>query len=162
MLTALCLFDLFGNVLGSSAGKRNEGSMKRLVTIVILLMGWAGLAQAEIQQFQSPSGNIRCLVSVTDVAGVRCDLEVDRQSYTDRPASCEGDWGTSFVVLRAGEGLLNCARDAIDDASASIILPYGGSLDLGGITCLSETTGMTCTNAEGGGFSVRRAEQRIF
>jgi hypothetical protein len=117
---------------------------------------------AEDQHFQSPSGNIRCLVSQDGLVGVRCDLEVDRQSYTDRPATCEGEWGTSFVVLRSGSGLLNCALEEIDAQEPLLVLPYGGTLELDGITCLSESTGMTCTNDEGGGFTVRRAEQRVF
>ncbi len=65
-------------------------------------------------------------------------------------------------MLRAGTGLLNFALEEIVPPETPVVLPYGVTLELEGITCLSETTGMTCTNADGGGFAVRRAEQRIF
>lgn len=133
-----------------------------LICCATLFAVAAGAAVANEQAFQSPSGNIRCIVSEEGLFAVRCDLEVDRQSYTDRPETCEGDWGTSFVVLRAGTGLLNCALEEIAPPETPLVLPYGVTLELDGITCLSETTGMTCTNAQGGGFAVRRAEQRIF
>ena len=133
-----------------------------LICCATLLAGTAGAAAASEQAFQSPSGNIRCVVSDDGLFAVRCDLDVDRQSYTDRPETCEGDWGTSFVVLRAGTGLLNCALDEIVPPETPVVLPYGVTLELDGITCLSETTGMTYTNEDGGGFAVRRAEQRIF
>ncbi|MEO1638410.1 MAG: DUF6636 domain-containing protein [Pseudomonadota bacterium] len=122
----------------------------------------AGPATAEVQHFQSPSGNIRCMVSdqIGDV--VRCDLGVDEQSYTDRPATCDGDWGTSFGVLAQGPGFLNCVTNRLAGGEEHPVLPYGGTLEVSGITCRSEPTGMTCTNAEGGGFFVRRSEQRVF
>jgi hypothetical protein len=44
----------------------------------------------------------------------------------------------------------------------SPVLPYGASLTLGGITCTSERTGMTCVNRDGRGFAVARAAQRVF
>ena len=40
--------------------------------------------------------------------------------------------------------------------------PYGEAVSLGGISCVSAKTGMTCTNAEGHGFSVAKAKQKLF
>ena len=161
-LTALCLSALDRTTIVVARTKEGERLRPLLISSAILMAAAAGSAQANGQSFQSPSGNILCVVSEDGLFGVRCDLEVDRQTYTDRPATCEGMWGTSFVVLRAGSGLLNCALDEIPIPETPAVLPYGVTLELDGITCLSETTGMTCTNAEGGGFAVRRAEQRIF
>ena len=129
---------------------------------MLVLIGWGGLAQAEVQHFQSPSGNIQCVIAEIEGDFVRCDLGVDRQSFTDRPANCDGNWGRSFGVTETGPGFLNCVTQAIDAPNEPVVLPYGVALELEMITCRSETTGMTCTNAEGGGFSVRRAEQRVF
>jgi hypothetical protein len=42
------------------------------------------------------------------------------------------------------------------------VLRYGEAVTLGGISCVSAKTGMTCTNAEGHGFSVAKAKQRLF
>ena len=137
--------------------------MRRVFGVVFCMaVGLSGFVWAEVQHFQSPSGNILCEINADPDSFVRCDLGVDRQTYTERPASCEGSWGRSFVVAERGRGFLNCAVDAIDAPDEPTVLPYGVALELEAITCLSETTGMTCTNADGGGFSVRRAEQRIF
>ena len=93
---------------------------------------------------------------------VRCDLGVDRQTYTDKPASCDGDWGTSFGLAQVGSGRLVCATDDKAVPGPLAVLPYGRRAILDGITCRSERTGVTCTNIEGGGFEVRRAAQRVF
>lgn len=115
---------------------------------------------AEIS-FQSPSGNIRCLMSDEAGTQARCDLGVTQQTYTDRPASCDGIWGTSFVVGRTGRGDVNCAADELQ-TNVGFVLPYGASLGFVGILCRSEPFGVICTNGEGGGFTVRRSEQRVF
>ncbi len=118
------------------------------------------VAAAEIL-FQSPSGNIQCQMSDETDALARCDLSVTRQTYTERPASCDGDWGTSFVVRQSGPGDLNCAVATLDGDGA-VVLPYGASLGFAGIQCRSEPSGVTCINRQGGGFVVRRSEQRVF
>ena len=41
-------------------------------------------------------------------------------------------------------------------------LGYGQEVSLGGITCTSAKTGMTCKNEGGHGFSVARARQKLF
>ncbi|MES2916214.1 MAG: DUF6636 domain-containing protein [Pseudomonadota bacterium] len=42
------------------------------------------------------------------------------------------------------------------------VLPYGEAVSLGGISCVSARTGMTCTNRDGHGFSVAKAIQKLF
>ena len=42
------------------------------------------------------------------------------------------------------------------------VLDYGQAVSLGGISCVSAKTGMTCTNAAGHGFSVAKARQKLF
>jgi hypothetical protein len=42
------------------------------------------------------------------------------------------------------------------------VLEYGSYISLGGITCVSERTGMTCTNLDGHGFTLSRARQSLF
>ena len=111
--------------------------------------------------FTSPSGNIRCLMPGAIGAGVRCDLGAARRSYTNRPADCGGDWGLSFAIGPTGPGRVICVTEAFS-AEDERVLPYGAILSYGGITCRSEESGMTCTNDEGGGFRLRRSEQRIF
>jgi hypothetical protein len=131
-----------------------------LLAFLIAVVG--NVAAASEISFQSPSGNIRCDMSRDAPLAVRCDLGVDRQTYTDRPASCDGDWGTSFGVGQTGPGFLICVSDVGLVSDGRTVLPYGRRAILDGITCRSELTGVTCTNIEGGGFEVRRAEQRVF
>lgn len=112
--------------------------------------------------FQSPTGNIHCgLYRGDQGASVRCDLMELNQSYTRAPEDCEFDWGASFAVDDRGKGYLACVSDAVADPG-NPVLPYGEAVSLGGISCVSAKTGMTCTNADGHGFSVAKAKQKLF
>ena len=112
--------------------------------------------------FQSPTGNIHCAMYVFDgTAEARCDLREYTPSYTKRPAGCDLDWGMAFAVGASGRGVLACVGDTVQDPG-NPVLTYGEAVSLGGISCVSAKTGMTCTNAEGHGFSVAKAKQKLF
>lgn len=112
--------------------------------------------------FRSPTGNIHCAMYTFDgQAEARCDLREYTASYTKRPAGCDLDWGMAFAVGAAGKGQLACVGDTVQDPG-NPVLPYGEAVSLGGISCVSSKTGMTCTNAEGHGFSVAKAKQKLF
>lgn len=112
--------------------------------------------------FQSPTGNIHCsLYQWNGTTTVRCDLREYTPSYTKAPPNCEYDWGMSFAVDRQGKGYLACVSDSMVDRG-NPVLPYGEAVSLGGISCVSAKTGMTCTNAAGHGFSVAKARQKLF
>ena len=136
--------------------------LRLVIGIGVAVCAAAGMAAAEVQHFQSPSGNIRCVLVDDEAQYARCDLGVDQQTYTERPSSCDGGWGTSFGVTASGTGFVNCVTAAIGGPDQPQVLPYGTAAAVRGIVCTSEPTGVTCTNLDGGGFSVRRAEQRIF
>jgi hypothetical protein len=126
----------------------------------LLLLALPGFAQEEAA-FRSPSGNIHCLIIGGDWTTARCDILERTPSFRDRPADCELDWGHAFEVDITGRARLVCAGDTVANPRAAV-LDYGGALTLGGITCRSEKTGMTCTNRDGHGFSLSRARQRLF
>lgn len=113
--------------------------------------------------FHSPSGNIHCgLYLSPDYTGVRCDIyQMNSQTYTQVPQDCEFDWGNSFGVDATGKGYLACVSDAVADESG-LELDYGQQVSLGGITCSSAASGMTCVNEGGHGFTVAKAKQRLF
>lgn len=112
--------------------------------------------------FQSPTGNIHCgMYRGSQGASVRCDLRELSPSYTRAPAGCEFDWGSSFGVDDRGKGYLACVSDAVADPG-NPVLPYGEAVSLGGISCVSAKTGMTCTNGEGHGFTVAKAKQKLY
>lgn len=133
--------------------------MKALACLLLL----AGPALADDYfAFQSPTGNIHCMIATwAGGAEARCDLRELRQTYRQRPAGCDLDWGSSFRVGARGAAGLTCHGDTVIDRR-NPVLPYGQAVSLGGISCVSAQTGMTCTNAEGHGFSVARAQQKLF
>lgn len=135
--------------------------MKIKVVAALLLMSGPVLADDYIG-FQSPTGNIQCgLYRGDQGASVRCDLMELVPSYTKQPADCEFDWGQSFAVDDVGKGYVACVSDAVGDP-ANEVLGYGQAISLGGISCVSAKTGMTCTNAEGHGFTIAKAKQRVY
>ncbi len=117
---------------------------------------------ADIIEFRSPTGNINCMMySDPSGATARCDLTELNQSYSKRPAGCDYDWGHSFAVETTGKGYLACVSDAVGGPGVAV-LRYGQAVSLGGISCVSAETGMTCTNGKGHGFSVAKAKQKLF
>jgi hypothetical protein len=129
---------------------------------VVFWLAFSGAAAADIVEFRSPTGNINCMIySDPSGATARCDLWELVPSYTKRPAGCEFDWGNSFAVDSRGKGYLACVSDAVGGPAAAV-LRYGQAITLGGISCVSAETGMTCTNAKGNGFSVSKARQKLY
>lgn len=123
----------------------------------------SGAAKADLLYgFQSPSGNIHCLAYEGAEGGeIRCDALKLTPSYPKRPADCDLDWGHAFAVATTGKAYLACVGDTVADPNNEV-LPYGEALTFGGISCVSAKTGMTCTNAEGRGFSLAKARQELF
>jgi hypothetical protein len=134
----------------------------RLLTITLLcLAAPAAMAQGYLP-FHAPSGNIHCAIFTGDFSGARCDIfEVTVMSFPNPPPDCDLDWGHAFEVGPIGSGGPVCAGDTVADPGG-FELGYGKSVSLGAYTCQSETTGMTCTNGQGHGFSIRKAGQKVF
>jgi hypothetical protein len=118
-------------------------------------------AADEFLPFQSPSGNIHCMLTTGFFDGARCDIFDKTPSLPPPPGGCPLDWGTAFEIGASGRGGGLCAGDTVAQPN-SVVLPYGAAISFGGVTCWSERTGMTCTNGEGGGFSLSRQAQRVF
>lgn len=99
--------------------------------------------------FKMPSGNIGCELEDTRV---RCDI---RSGLKPPPAkSCAGDWGGA-VLTAHGAGKPLCASDTIHDDSAPT-LAYGSTWGGGGVTCLSDPSGLQCSNTSGHSFFLSR------
>ena len=127
-----------------------------------LLLATSAAVAADYITFQSPTGNIQCGL-YKDGAGatVRCDMSQLTPSYTKAPAGCEFDWGSSFALNSTGKGILACVSDPAGGPD-SPVLGYGQAVSMGGISCVSAKTGMTCTNAAGHGFAISKAKQRLY
>lgn len=129
--------------------------------LCLLCLGLSQPAWAEDFRFQSPSGNIHCLlVTEEPLPWVRCDLREAVVSYKSDPA-CGLDYGKAFFVGRKGQGQVVCAGDTVIDPTA-VKLPYGKSTVFYDISCSSDRSGMTCRNGQGHGFTISRARQQVF
>ncbi|MFN6977230.1 MAG: DUF6636 domain-containing protein [Gemmobacter sp.] len=125
---------------------------------------WAGSSAAQdMVQFRSPTGNIHCMIfgGSFDWHGARCDILEADLSFGRRPRDCDLDWGHAFEVPARGPAAPVCAGDTVADRG-NPVLAYGRSVTLGGVSCISAQSGMTCTNADGRGFTLARARQRVF
>jgi hypothetical protein len=138
---------------------------RSLALLPLLLLASPAFAQkGPWVTFHTPSGNIHCLAADDPDMGtfVDCELrEITTSPLQPRPAWCDLDWGHRFSLSEYGTAEMGCAGDTVVDSGGQV-LPYGRTIRFGAITCESQETGLTCSNAEGHGFSLARAEQGIF
>jgi hypothetical protein len=149
------------------AGLCNAGPMLKLVLMVVLMVPLALEAQAAKSfEFRSPSGNIVCVsyLDDNDVHMVRCDIieRADAAPLMPMPADCDADWGNMFILSDKGAAGLECAGDLAANPKSAGVLEYGSNMKRYDVTCVSETSGMTCTNADGHGFFLSKARQELF
>lgn len=108
--------------------------------------------------FQSPSGNIGCVISRHDA---RCDVAEHDWTAPPKPAWCELDWGSGVVVGRHGRAEFVCAGDTTLHAGSH--LAYGDAIERGRFRCTSKRSGMRCVNRrDDHGFLVSRQRARRF
>jgi uncharacterized protein DUF6636 len=134
-----------------------------VIPMSILLVSIAGLvhAQDRLIGFQTPSKNIGCQFYTDNGQGVlRCDI-TSMETRQLRLVGCELDSGHAFEMSAKGNAGRICAGDTIMDPSLPV-LAYGEVWQRAGFTCRSEQTGLTCFNAMQHGFSLARAEQKVF
>ena len=135
----------------------------RAIIIAACLATAGGQAAAGEAYFKTPSGNISCAYFDYDSPPeVRCDIRSFTPTLGKRPADCDLDWGDAFAVTsKAGRGIVVCHGDTVNSDQA-VTLHYSKSWNGEGITCASETSGITCKNRKGHGFFVSKARQKVF
>ena len=135
----------------------------RAALLATALLAFAEGAGADtLTAFHTPSGNIHCLGLVGEGGAlVDCEIVETEGSLPPRPAGCELDWGHRFLVTEGTSGEMVCAGDTVRDPHGAV-LPYGSSLSLGAVTCLSTREGLECFNPSGHGFFLSRRLQRVF
>jgi hypothetical protein len=99
--------------------------------------------------FRSPSGRINCTLSTPggDITA-RCEV-VEHTWVAPPPPDCHLDSGDRFYLTQGGSGVVGCYGQEFGPAPQQT-LGYGQSLSFGTITCVSEYTGMTCTDSSTG------------
>jgi hypothetical protein len=128
-----------------------------LVSLALLAVGPVGAGATAPRMFRTPSGNIGCAY----YGSLRCDLRQMDNAPAPRPKRCDLDYGDAFGLSRHGKPGRICHGDTAIDPNAKTIA-YGKQWKRGGITCTSRVSGLTCTNADGHGFTLRRDRQRLF
>ncbi len=104
-------------------------------------------ARADTQNFQSPSGNIYC---VMDSGGVACDIS-DFTYQPPPPPECGKHlaWGSRFSLTPGKPAAIECHGDTLR-VPGEPTLNYGQTTSAGTITCDSEPSGMKCTDSSTG------------
>lgn len=139
-------------------------SLVAVAAFAALAFAAGGAGAQDMDSIQTPSHNIFCLATPAG-DGQPAELRCDVQQMTNRPPrppkDCPLNWGDSFYVDLTGPGDLMCHGDTVKNPEAPVIV-YGDTWRIYGFTCLSQTTGLTCRNPQGHGFSISRGAQKVF
>ena len=136
-----------------------------IVAVAAVALAATSAAAQDLLSAQAPSHNIACMATPPGVGQptyeLRCDIRQTTSRPPPRPRGCPLSWGDAFVLDPTGPGRLFCHGDTVADPSAPVIA-YGTQWRPYGFTCTSQTTGLTCVNRAGHGFSLSRAVQKVF
>jgi hypothetical protein len=129
---------------------------------VVALTGHNGtpvVAQSLSTGFVTPSGNIYC---GGDENTLRCEIKsgLNPKPPQPYPGYCEFDWGEGFGLTSYGKPEILCISDTISGGDYAT-LSYGSTWQNAGFKCVSQRSGLTCTNASGQGFFLSRERWRI-
>jgi hypothetical protein len=113
--------------------------------------------------FETPTTNIKCMAYGGDSGGMDCDIA---SGVHPKPVRRQCEFGdlAGLGVPSTGLAGLECRTDvsqAVLDKRIPV-LSYGESWHGFGMTCLSQTAGLTCVNVDGHGFFLARERWRIF
>ncbi|MBR1175527.1 hypothetical protein JQ617_16310 [Bradyrhizobium sp. KB893862 SZCCT0404] len=135
--------------------------LRFFITLCLLAAASVARAQDSPVGFLTPSKNIVCqFITDNGQSVLRCDI-MSLDARPRRPADCDLDYGHAFAMNAKSTAARICAGDTVMDASLPV-LAYGAVWQRAGFTCRSEQTGLTCFNAMQHGFSLARAEQKVF
>jgi hypothetical protein len=123
------------------------------VAATIALPATAHADFGSFQPFQSPSGNIYCLIGMHGDGASSADCQVQQHTYAVPPSGdCHlGGWGSEFSLDQGKPVELVC-QGGVLTVPPMPTLDYGQTRSVGVITCDSEPAGMTCTDSSTGHF----------
>lgn len=138
--------------------------MRRMLLALLLLAApTAASAQTttslKVVNFRMPSKNIHCQYRSTAPAGLRCDI-FSKLRPPPSGRCTEGVW-SAVTMTRTGKARPICISDTVYTPKAPV-LAYGRTWKVGGFTCTSKQTGLTCRNLRGHGFFLSRQSWRVF
>jgi len=137
-----------------------------VATVAVSLVIGIQCAHAQVELgFKMPSRNVYCIIedaADSQPTDLRCDIQQMNNPMPAPPSNCPLSWGDAFSVTQNGSsGRMVCHGDTTkhDDLP---VLTYGSVWNQRGFSCKSETSGLTCVNVRGHGFTLSRASQRTF
>jgi hypothetical protein len=112
--------------------------------------------------FVMPSGNIYCALIGEKEDVLRCEISSRLNPLPPQPyrGYCEFDWGAGFLLSQSGKPEILCISDTI--GGSNYTLQYGSVWSNAGFKCMSQRTGLTCTNSTGRGFFLNRERWNVF
>jgi hypothetical protein len=140
---------------GRAITMRFRWNGKRLVTSRPLLR--EGTEPPE--GLQMPSRNIGCIFGQSP-RYVRCDIRSGLKPAPPRPRGCDLDWAYGLEMTPVSRPKTFCAGDTA--LAQGPVLAYGATLRIEGFTCLSQRSGLRCTNRARHGFFLSRRHWRVF
>ncbi len=137
--------------------------MRRMLLALLLVAALAAAsAQAtslKVVNFRMPSKNIHCQYRSASPAGLRCDIFTKLRPPPSGRCN-EGVW-SAVTMTRRGKAHPICISDTVYNPKAPV-LAYGRTWRVGGFTCTSRQTGLTCRNLRGHGFFLSRGSWRVY
>ncbi len=130
------------------------------VGILSMVIAAPASAVTHLKQFQSPSGNIGCVLTNRFGTEARCDIGNRSWASPKKPASCDLDYGNGLAIGARGRAHFVCAGDTALHQGPKIA--YGHRVRLKPFTCKVSTAGVRCANAHGHGFFLSRQSYRRF
>lgn len=112
--------------------------------------------------FVMPSGNIYCALVGEHKDILRCEIRSMLNPIPPQPyrGHCEFDWGAGFLLPQSGKPEILCISDTI--GGSDYTLQHGSTWMNAGFKCVSQRTGLTCTNSTGQGFFLSRERWNVF
>ena len=124
--------------------------MRVALFVSLVVIGSPAVAEARTTAFESPSGNITCVISTGGGQPSFAQCEVRSR-------------GVGYSVRRHGRVSTYDVAAHDDLAHRRFVLGYGRSVRRGAFRCRSRESGMTCRSlASGHGFKVSRERARLF
>jgi hypothetical protein len=114
----------------------------------------AAIAHADSQyKFQSPSGNVVCIIWVPDTGAANVGCQVQHFTYAKPPpGQCNlGGWGSQIALSQGDLPDFECVGGVLA-VPPMPTLGYGQTHTVGVMTCDSEPAGVTCTDTGTGHF----------
>lgn len=139
--------------------------LKRLIALISLALLAVAVpsATAAVKFFQSPSGNIGCVIATTKSEGsARCDIAKRSWKPPPAPASCKGlDYGQGLIVLNKHKGTYTCAGDTVLHTGPKKTV--GTVIKLGGFRCTVRRGSVSCVRtATQHGFTISKKSASLF